>query len=59
LQLLLGYHLLGIGETEQAMGPLEQAIQDPKNAKAAAVLLDLAKKIQAGEAAAKAEQENK
>lgn len=59
LQLLLGYHLLGIGETDQAIGPLEQAIRDPKNARAAAVLLDLAKKVQMAEATAKAEEEKK
>jgi hypothetical protein len=41
LQLLLGYHLLGTGETGYAREPLEQAGQAPENAEAAAVLLKL------------------
>lgn len=51
LELLLGYHLLGIGETEAAITPLESASQDPKNADAAVVLLDLVvKRLEAEEA---------
>jgi tetratricopeptide (TPR) repeat protein len=46
LQLLLGYHLLGSGETGYAREPLEQASQDPKNAEAAATLLKLLDKIE-------------
>ncbi|MBN1362827.1 MAG: tetratricopeptide repeat protein [Sedimentisphaerales bacterium] len=47
MQLLLGYNLLGIGETEYARGPLERAAQDSRNAKAAKVLLNLVKKLEA------------
>jgi len=47
LKLLLGYHLLGVGETEYARAPLEQAGQDLKNVQAATVLLDLLKKMEA------------
>ncbi len=47
MQLLLGYNLLGIGETEYARGPLERARQDARNAKAAKVLLNLVKKLEA------------
>jgi len=47
LQLLLGYHLLGVGETEYARGPLERAGQDLKNTQAAKVLLDLLSKMEA------------
>lgn len=46
IQMLLGYHLLGVGETQQSLAPLQNAAQDPKNAKAARVLLDLARKVQ-------------
>lgn len=46
LQLLLGYHLLGIGETGYAREPLEKAGQDPKNAEAVGVLLRLADKLE-------------
>jgi hypothetical protein len=45
LQLLLGYHLLGIGEIDKAVEPLESASQDIENAAAATVLLDLLAKI--------------
>ncbi len=41
LQLLLGYQLLGTGKTEEAFMPLWNASQDPANAKAATVLLEL------------------
>ncbi len=47
LELLLGYHLLGIGEPDYARGPLEEAAQDPRNTKAAQILLDLAGKAEA------------
>jgi tetratricopeptide (TPR) repeat protein len=47
LQLLLGYHLLGIGEIEEAIGALRLANQDLDNASSAAVLLSLAEKLQA------------
>ncbi len=46
MQLLLGYNLLGIGETEYASGPLERAAQDSRNAKAARVLLNLVQKLE-------------
>jgi len=45
LQLLLGYHLLGIGKIDKAIEPLESASQDIENAAAATVLLDLLAKI--------------
>jgi len=45
LQLLLGYHLLGIGETDAAVEPLRLANQDLENASSAAVLLSLAEKM--------------
>jgi tetratricopeptide (TPR) repeat protein len=45
LQLLLGYHLLGIGEIDEAVGPLRLANQDLDNASSAAVLLSLAEKL--------------
>jgi len=47
LELLLGYHLLGVGEPDYARGPLEEAAQDPRNTKAAQILLDLASKTEA------------
>lgn len=46
LQLLLGYHLLGTGETGYAREPLERAGQDEKNTEAVAVLLQLLDKIE-------------
>jgi len=45
LQLLLGYQLLGIGEIDNAIEPLQQASQDLENAAAAGILLDLLEKI--------------
>ncbi|HUW19229.1 MAG TPA: hypothetical protein VMW16_08005 [Sedimentisphaerales bacterium] len=45
LQFLLGYHLLGIGETDEAVEPLRLAGQDLKNAPAAAVLLGVLEKL--------------
>jgi hypothetical protein len=52
LQLLLGYNLLGVGETGYARDPLEQASQDPKNAEAAKILLNLLEKMEAKAGAA-------
>ena len=46
LKLLLGYHLLGVGQVDQANGYLEQAARDWQNARAAGRLLDLIRKIQ-------------
>jgi len=46
LQLLLGYHLLGTGETGYAREPLERAAQDERNTEAVAVLLRLLDKIE-------------
>jgi tetratricopeptide (TPR) repeat protein len=46
MQLLLGYHLLGTGETGYAREPLERASQDLENAESAKVLLRLADKIE-------------
>jgi hypothetical protein len=46
LQLLLGYNLLGVGETGYAREPLEQAGRDPKNAEAAGILLNLLEKME-------------
>ena len=45
LQLLSGYHLLGVGETEEAIESLQQARLDSVNNKAAEVLLNLAEKL--------------
>jgi tetratricopeptide (TPR) repeat protein len=47
LQLLLGYHLLGIGEFDDAIEPLRLASEDLENASSAAVLLGLAEKMRA------------
>ncbi len=49
LQLLLGYQLLGIGETEKSIEPLKKAKEDYKNFGAAATLLELAEQIASGE----------
>jgi len=46
MQLLLGYHLLGVGETGYAREPLEIASQDLKNAESAKVLLQVLDKIE-------------
>jgi len=54
LQLLLGYHLLGVGETGYARDALERASQDPQNADPANVLLKLVDKVESEAAAAKA-----
>ncbi len=61
MQLLLGYHLLGVGETGYAREPLERASQDLENTGSARVLLKVLDKIEseasasdrAGEAAVK------
>ena len=45
LQLLLGYQLLGIGEIDKAVEPLQQASRDLENTASATVLLDLLEKI--------------
>jgi len=52
LQLLLGYQLLGIGETDQAVEPLLQASLDLENAPAANTLIELLEKIKAGDSEA-------
>jgi len=49
LQLLLGYQLLGIGQTDQALAPLMFASKDIVNADAASVLLRLLEKVKAAE----------
>jgi hypothetical protein len=56
LQLLLGYQLLGVGETGYAREQLEQASRDPKAAVAAGILLNVVEKMEkeAGPAATKA-----
>ncbi len=46
LQLLLGYQLLGVGETGHARDQLEQARQDPRNAESAGILLNLVGKME-------------
>jgi hypothetical protein len=46
LQLLLGYHLLGTGETGYAREAIEQASQDEKNTEAVGVLLRLLEKVE-------------
>jgi tetratricopeptide (TPR) repeat protein len=53
LQLLLGYQLLGIGETEAAVESLQQARLDPVNSEAAKVLLELAAKLKTEDSAEK------
>ncbi len=53
LQLLLGYHLLGIGELDAAIDPLTRAGQDLTNAQASRILLDLLEKIKNQAATAK------
>jgi tetratricopeptide (TPR) repeat protein len=47
LQLLLGYHLLGIGKLDEAVAPLQYASLDMKNAVAATTLLNLLEKVRA------------
>jgi tetratricopeptide (TPR) repeat protein len=45
LQLLLGYHLLGVGLTDEAAESLQLARRNPKNSTAAEILLRLLDKI--------------
>ena len=47
LQLLLGYQLLGVEKLDQAIEPLQRARLEPANKDAAALLLNLLKKIEA------------
>jgi tetratricopeptide (TPR) repeat protein len=47
LQLLLGYHLFGIGELEEAVVPLQNASLDMNNAVAATTILNMLEKIRA------------
>jgi thioredoxin-like negative regulator of GroEL len=53
MQLLLGYHLLGTGETGHAREPLERASLDMENASSAKILLRLADKIESEAKAAR------
>jgi tetratricopeptide (TPR) repeat protein len=57
MQLLLGYHLLGVGETGYAREPLERASQDMENADSAKVLLGLLEKIESQAKAANGAQD--
>lgn len=54
MQLLLGYHLLGVGETGEAREPLERASEDLRNTESARVLLKVLDKIESEAAADKA-----
>ncbi len=49
LQLLLGYQLLGIGEIDKALEPLQRASEDLENENAAKILLELLIKIKTSE----------
>ncbi len=49
LQLLLGYQLLGIGEIDKALEPLQRAGEDLENENAAKILLELLIKIKTSE----------
>jgi hypothetical protein len=49
LPLLLGYQLLGVGQTENAIEPLNRAKNNYTNSASAALLIDLAEKIKSGE----------
>ncbi len=51
MQLLLGYQLLGIGEMDSAVAPLQQASLDAANGPAAATLMKLLDKIRAAKTA--------
>ena len=46
LHLLLGYQLLGVGETGYAREPLEEAARDPQDAAPAGVLLSVLEKME-------------
>ncbi len=49
LKLLLGYHLLGVGETETAAAYLQEASRTPQNASGASVLLALVAQVREAE----------
>jgi thioredoxin-like negative regulator of GroEL len=49
LKLLLGYHLLGVGETEAAAEYLQEASRTPQNAEGASVLLALIQQVRDAE----------
>ncbi len=49
LQLLLGYQLLGIGETDEALEHLILASRDMTNAPSAQILLDVQRKVKEGQ----------
>jgi hypothetical protein len=55
LQLLLGYHWLGVGEIDKSLAPLNHARSDAVNGPAAAVLLDLAEKLRDADTSAQTE----
>jgi len=57
LQLLLGYQLLGIGQTDRAVEPLMNARKDLVNADAAAVLFGLLEKVKTSNGQAAPEEE--
>jgi tetratricopeptide (TPR) repeat protein len=50
IQLLLGYQLLGIGEIDEALEPLQKASLDLNNKDAAEILLDLLERIRTEDA---------
>ena len=49
LKFLLGYHLLGVGETEAAAAYLQDASLTPQNAEGASVLLALVEQVREAE----------
>ena len=49
LNLLLAYHLLGIGELDKVAGPLYQATFDKENSVSVAIMEDLLEKAQKSE----------
>jgi thioredoxin-like negative regulator of GroEL len=49
LKFLLGYHLLGVGETDSAAAYLEEASRAPQNAEGASVLLTLIEQVRQAE----------
>lgn len=54
-QLLLGYHYIGLGDLDKAAEPLGEAARDPANEETAAILMELAAKLEAEEAQAEAD----
>lgn len=58
LQLLLGYHLLGVGELDAAVEPLTRAGRDFANAQASETLLKLLENVKAQTAIEAAQQPN-